>query len=190
MPLIQIAPPAVEPVSVAEVLDAARVDDTAFNAQAEIVIKALRKHAEARTGRAFITQTMELVLDGFPSADIDLLLPNVQSIVSVKYLDTAGIEQTLASNNYALDNVSTPSWLLSAYGTRWPDTLAMNNALRIRFNVGYGAAAGDVEEDIRLWIITHATQMLNSPDGLVDQTLRPLPFVDRLLDSHIVYKAF
>jgi uncharacterized phiE125 gp8 family phage protein len=190
MPLIQIAEPTVEPVSVAEVLDSARIDDTAFNAQATIIIKALRKHAEARIGRALITQTMELVLDGFPSGEIDLLLPNVQSITSVKYFDIAGAEQTLASNKYGLDNVTTPNWLIPAYNTTWPDTFSMANALRIQFIVGYGDAGSDVPEDIRLWIIAHAGQALDSSNGLIDQAFRPLPFVDRLLDPYIVYRAF
>lgn len=189
MPLIQITEPSVEPVSVAEVRDSARIDDTTFDAQAAIVIKALRKHAEARTGRALINQTMELVLDAFPVVDIDLLLPNVQSIVSVKYLDLAGAEQTLASNKYALDTSSTPSWLLPAYGTTWPETIAVANALRVRFVVGYGAAGANVPEDIRLWIIAHATQLLENSDGMSHQDFRPLPFVDRLLDPYIVFRA-
>lgn len=190
MPLIQIAEPAVEPVSVAELIDSARVDDAAFNAQAAIAIKALRKHAEARIGRALITQTMELVLDAFPIADIDLLLPNVQSIVSVKYIDTAGAEQTLAANQYALDASSTPAWLLPAWGTSWPETRDQANALRIQFVVGYGNAGSSVPEDIRLWILAHATQLLQNPDGMSPQDFRPLPFIDRLLDPYIVYRAF
>lgn len=190
MPLIQIAAPLVEPVTVAEVLDASRIDDSAYNAQAAIVIKALRKHAEARTGRAFITQTIELVLDGFPPDEIDLLLPKVQSIESVSYIDPEHQTQTLQPSAYSLDKDYTPCFLFPAYGTAWPETLATANALRIRFKVGYGDAPADVEEDLRLWIITHSTQMLNNPDGLSAQEFRPLPFVDRLLDPYIVYRAF
>ncbi len=189
MPLITITQPAIEPVSVAEVLDAFHSESTLYNAQAAIIIKSLRKHAEARIGRALITQTIELVIDRFPDADIDLLLPNVQSITSVKYIDKAGAEQTMANNLYSLDSASTPSWLLPAYGTSWPETLDAANSLRVRFNVGYGDSASDVPEEIRLWIIVHATQMLGSPDGLVEQSYRPLPFVDRLLDPYIVYHA-
>jgi len=190
MSLIQITEPAVEPVTVAEVLDSARIDDSVFNAQAAIAIKALRKHAEARIGRALITQAMELVLDGFPTGKVDLLLPNVQSIVSVKYIDTSAVEQTLINTAYSLDKDSTPSWLIPAYGTTWPETQASANALRIRFNVGYGDAGSNVPEDIRLWIIAHATQILNNPDGHIDQAFRPLPFIDRLLDPYIVYRSF
>lgn len=190
MSLIQISDPAVEPVTVAEVLDAARIDDPVFSVQALIAIKALRKHAEARIGRALITQTMELVLDAFPCEGVDLLLPNVKSIISVKYIDASAVEQTLINTSYSLDKDSTPCRLFPVYGAAWPKALAAANALRIRFIVGYGDAGSNVPEDIRLWIIAHATQVLGSPDGHIDQAFRPLPFIDRLLDPYIVYRAF
>lgn len=191
MALKQIDPPLVEPVSVAEVLDSFRGDDeAAFTQQATRLIRSLRRHAEARIGRALITQTMELVLDAFPSAEIDLLIPNVQSIVSVTYIDPDQQTVTLDPSAYSLDKDSTPSWLLPAYDTTWPETLNTTNALRVRFKVGYGDTAEDVPEEIRDWIITHATQRLGSPDGLSDQAYKPLPFVDRLLDPYIVYRAF
>ena len=191
MPLIHINAPEVEPVTVSEVMDAFRGDDeAAFTAQATMVIKALRRMAEAMTGRALITQTMELVLDDFPRGEIDLLLPNVQSIASVKYLDINDDEQQLSSNKYVLDNVGTPCRLFSVMNTAWPDTVAMVNAVRVRFVVGFGAAGSDVPEDIRIWIIAHAVQILNNPDGMVDQTFRPLPFIDRLLDQYVVYRVF
>ena len=187
MALIIITPPAIEPVSVAEVLDAARIDGTDYDSQAAIAIKAVRKNAEARLGRFLISQTVERVLDAFPSVEIDLNVPNVQSITSLKYYDTAGVEQTMASNLYSLDSASIPCWLLPAYGTAWPATYDMANALRVRFVAGYGSLAADVEEDIRLWIITRCVQVLNSPDGLTDANISSSNFIDGLLDAHIVY---
>jgi SPP1 family predicted phage head-tail adaptor len=114
MPLIDISGPAGEPVTSAEIKASARIDGAEFDSQIAIIIPALRHQAEARIGRRLITQTVELVLDEFPVADIDLTLPNVQSVISVKYLDVAGVEQTLASNLYSLDASSTPCWLLPA----------------------------------------------------------------------------
>jgi len=189
MPLIEISGPAGEPVTSAEIKAAARIDGSEFDSQLAIIIPALRHRAEALTGRRLITQTVELVLDAFPAADIDLLLPNVQSIVSVKYIDTAGVEQTLASNLYSLDSASTPCWLLPAYGTDWPETLATANAVRVRFTVGYGAGAANVPYDIRLWLIAHAAQVLRVPEGITQGDLRELPFVDHLLDAHKVWRA-
>jgi uncharacterized phiE125 gp8 family phage protein len=188
MPIIQITEPAAEPVSVSEVLDAARCG-AAFTAQATIIIKALRRHAEARLGRALISQTVALVIDAFPCGAIDLWLPGVQKISAVKYIAPSGVETTLDPSVYELDKFSTPSRLLLAWSRSWPQARDSANAVRIEFVVGYGDAPADVDEDIRLWIITYATQALNNPDGLVDQQFRPLPFVDRLLDPHIVYRA-
>lgn len=192
MPLKQITAPAAEPVTPAEVKASARIDDNSFDTQIPIVIAAVRSHAEARTGRCLITQTLELILDGFPAGEIAMILPNVQEIVSVKYIDTAGVEQTLASNRYTLgeDGLSAEfSWLFPATGTDWPDTADQANAVRIRFTVGYGDASTNVPHDLRLWIIAHAVQILQSPDGLADQQIKPMPFIDRLLDPYIVYRA-
>lgn len=187
MPLIDISGPSGEPVTSAEIKAAARIDASEFDAQIAIIIPALRHQAEARLGRRLITQTVELVIDAFPSAEIDLKLPSVQSIVSVKYIDTAGVEQTLASSTYSLDDSSTPCWLLPAYGTDWPSTLDTANAVRVRFVVGYGDAAADVPSDIRLWMIAHAAQVLRIPEGITTGELRALPFVDHLLDAHRVW---
>lgn len=185
MPLIEITAPAAEPVTAAEVKAAAKIDGTEFDTQITIAIAALRALAEQKLGRRLITQTCEIVLDEFPSAEIDLQLPDVQSIASVKYLEaTAGTETTLASDQYSLDSDSIPCWLLPAYDTDWPDTYDTVNAVRVRFTVGYGAASTDVPQEIRLWIIAHATQMINRSSGEKPKEYEPMLFIDRLLDRH------
>ena len=189
MPIIHISGQAGEPATTSEIKASARIDGAEFDSQIAIIILPLRRQAEARIGRRLITQTVELVLDEFPVADIDLTLPNVQSIVSVKYLDVAGVEQTVASNLYSLDASSTPCWLLPARDPDWPATLAAANAVRVRFVAGYGATAASVPDDIRLWMIAHACQVLRLPEGITSGTLAPLPFVDRLLDCHVVWRS-
>lgn len=192
MPLILIEGPAAEPVTVAEVKAAARIDGAEFDLQAQLAISALRSHAEARTGRCLIEQTLELVLDAFPAGEIDLLSPRVSEIVSVKYVDPAGVEQTLASNRYviATDSLSGEfAWLFPANGIDWPDTAEQANTVRIRFKAGFGAEASTVPSDIRLWIIAHAVQILQAPDGQGEQQIKPLAFLDRLLDPYIVYRV-
>jgi len=188
MPLIDITAPAVEPVTATEVKAAARIDDTAFDAQIAIIIPAIRRLCETRLDRRLVTQTVELVLDAFPAAEIDLYLPDVQSITSVKYLDAIdGTEQTLASDQYSLDSASTPCWLLPAYDTDWPDTWDTTNAVRVRFVAGYGLAAA-VPENVKLWILAHCVQALQSPEGLAAGRLDPLPYIDGLLDSERVLR--
>lgn len=192
MPLKLITGPTLEPVTTAEVKSSARVDDAAYDTQATLAIAAMRSQAEARTARCLITQTMELILDDFPAGEIDLILPDVQEILTVKYIDTNGAEQTLSDTNYVLGEDSINAalyWLYPKQNVAWPATLASANAVRIQFKAGYGDAAADVPHDIRQWIIANAVQILQTPDGYIEQKFSPLPYVDRLLHTHIIYRG-
>jgi len=192
MPIKLITGPSVEPVSIAEVKTSARIDGTEFDTQATIAIAAMRSQAEARLARCLITQTLELILDDFPTGEIELIMPGVQEILTVKYIDAAGVEQTLSDTTYTLGEDSIIAdlyWLYPAQDVAWPATQASANAVRIQFKAGYGDAAANVPQDIRLWIIAHAVQILQSPDGYVEQKFSPLPYVDRLLHPHIIYRA-
>jgi len=190
MPLITITPPDSEPVSVEDVKIAARLDAESFDDQmALLLIPAIRAEAEHRLGRRLITQTVELVLDEFPAGEIDLLLPSVQSITSVKYLDSAGDEQTVLNTDYSLDNAKAPARVLLATGASWPATYAVPNAVRVRYVVGYGDDDASVPANVRLWITAMVVQALDNPGGLNISGLQPLPFVDRLLDAERFYPA-
>jgi uncharacterized phiE125 gp8 family phage protein len=190
MPLITITPPDAEPVSVEDVKIAARLDAESFDDQmALLLIPAIRAEAEHRLGRRLITQTVELVLDEFPAGEIDLLLPSVQSITSVKYLDSAGDEQTVLNTDYSLDNAKAPARVLLATGASWPATYAVPNAVRVRYVVGYGDDDASVPANVRLWITAMVVQALDNPAGLNVAALQPLPFIDRLLDAERFYPA-
>ncbi len=179
MALITITHPAVEPVTVSEVKDSARIDGAEFDAQIAIMITAFRRDAEHVLSRRLITQTVELVLDAFPSdGDIDLLLPGVQSITSASYYDEAGALQTLDSADYVLDSDSAPCWLISV--DEWPATADAANSVRIRYVVGYGDAAADVPSNVRLWIIARACAALENRE--------PAPWLARLLDAETVHR--
>ena len=183
MPLITIAGPAAEPVTSAEVKSAARIDGSDFDGQITMAIAAFRRKAEHELGRRLITQTVELVIDAFPSdSDISLLVPGVQSVVSVKYYDSAGVLQTLDSAAYSLDAVNTPCWLIAV--DSWPETKDVANAVRVRYIVGYGDAPADVPEGIRVWIAAHVCQVLDNPSGLDSANVKAMPYLDCLLDAY------
>ena len=120
---------------------------------------------------------------------IDLQLPGVSAIVSVKYIDSDGAEQTLAPTALSLTASSFAGWLFPAYGERWPSACCTPGSVRVRFIAGYGDTAADVPEDIKLWMVAHAAQLLNSPDGLTDGSFQPSPFLEGLLDAHKVWRA-
>ncbi len=186
MSLKLITAPAAEPVLLAEAKLHCRVDGTDDDALLTALIVAAREAAEHELGRALITQTWEKVLDAFPSA-IRLPYPPCQAIVSVKYLDGDGIEQTLAAPSYQLDSHSEPAWLVPAYGYGWPATRAEPNAVRVQFRAGYGDAGSDVPEAICLWILLQVGNWFRNREAASDLALIKTPYVDRLLDRYRLY---
>jgi len=140
--------PTVEPISLVEAKAHLRVDYTDDDTLITSQIKAVRQKAEIDTKRSFITQTLELRLDSFPCGEIKLLRPQVQSVTSVKYIDTDGVEQTWDSGDYTVDIYSLPPTIYPAYHESYPSTRRIRNAVTIEYIAGYGDAATDVPDNL------------------------------------------
>lgn len=149
-----------------------------------MLIASARKVAEDRTGRAFITQTWEKVLDAFPVNELELGMLPGQSIASVKYYDSAGALQTMDAADYVLDSDTIPGWVLPAYGVSWPSTYGVAQAVIVRFLAGYGATGASVPSEIRMWISAQVAASYRNPSGLMEGKAQPLPFIDHLLDAY------
>ena len=143
----------------------------------------MREQAEHEIGGALITQTWERTLDAFPAAGgaLELGMPPVQSITSVKYLDAAGTEQTLVNTAYTLDAVAAPGWVLPAAGTDWPATGDYANAVRVRFVAGFGAASSDPAAG-KAWMLLHIAEWYAQREAGADKPRDLLPHAARLLD--------
>ena len=105
------------------------------------LVTAAREWTEEYLQRPIGTQTLELALDAFPS-DIELKA-DVQSVESLKYIDSDNTEQTIGSTNYSLDNYSVPGWVLQAVDYSWPSTGSVGNAVKVRFIAGYTDGLAD-----------------------------------------------
>ena len=132
-----ITPPAAEPVSVSELKAHLRVTHSADDAYLGELATAAREYAEQQTGRALAEQTREYTADAFPSNGVLRLgFAPVVSISSVKYLDEAGAEQTLAATVYTVDTQSEPGALVLKVDRAWPDTAKLPAAVRVRYVCG------------------------------------------------------
>lgn len=183
-----ITAPATEPLDATTLKLWCRIDaSTEDDILTGLCIPAARLACENATGRALITQTWEAVLDAWPAAAaIELLRAPVIAVTSVKYIDTDGVEQTLDASAYALDKDSEPGWLLPAYDTDWPEARDVANAVRVRYTAGYGLAAADVPQALRMWIALHAAAHFNSREAAQDRPLSVNPALDGLLDPYRV----
>lgn len=179
-----VTAPTSEPVDKADVKASARmeVDDLAFDAQINLLIKQAREAAEHECERCLIAQTWQLDLDGFPAGRIDLPKSPVGSIGSIEYwggsawvvLDPAKYTLVQQRNRMAA--------VYPAAGQSWPQPAETPGAaVRIKYAVGYGTAS-DVPASVRAWIIANCVFWLENPAAASDRVFNPAPFLAGLLD--------
>lgn len=163
--------------------------DNNRQAEAQAFLAAAHGHAQHYCGLSIGEQTLEMALDAFPCGGIQLDMPPVTSIVSVKYLDTAGVQQTLDPAAYTLDNYNSQAhWLLPVYGTDWPDTLASPLAVKVRYVAGSTTLPPAVRNAL-LMFTGHLDQNREAVAvGLSGATEMPLG-VKALLDTEKVWSV-
>lgn len=143
---------ATEPVTLAEAKLHLRVDATDEDTLITTMITVAREFAEHYTGRALAPQTLEMALDKFPKDRIDLDMPPVTSVTSVKYTDTAGVEQTVLATDYSLSTYGESRQISLADSKTWPSTQDIADAVRIRYVTGYTTAPKAVKSAMLLLI--------------------------------------
>lgn len=193
MSLTIVTPPAEEPVSLTEAKNHLRVDLSDDDSLISALIVAAREHAEAITRRAFITQTLKLSLDAFPANNgpIYVPMPPLQSVNSLKYFDTDGVEQTLnEGKDYLVDNESEPGRITPAPDTGWPATQNRPNAVSVEFVAGFGDAS-KVPQGIKQAILLMVGHWYENREAVTMQgnNAGELPMaVDSLLMMHRIWR--
>ena len=137
-------------------------------------IKAAREYAEKVQNRALISQTWELVLDDWPSGSvIEVPLPPLSSVASIKYKDSAGTETTWAATNYIVDTDSFLGRIVLADGISWPSTtLYPAGGIRIQFVAGYTT----VPEVVRSAILLLVGHLYENREAGTERALQEIPF--------------
>ena len=144
-----ITPPTVEPVTLTDVKQqlGIELDDNASDAVLTRRITQARQWVEDYCERALINQTIEFRFSVFPANGIiNIPMPELVSVTSVKYIDTDGAEQTMTASDYVADLYD--NHIRLAYSASWPNTRFEPNAVRVQYVAGYGVAATDVPENI------------------------------------------
>lgn len=153
-----ITGPGSEPVSLTEAKAHLRVDVTDDDTLITDLTKRARDYVERYTRLLLIDQVWEMYLDDFPSALPATLTPEhaakqktdgtiiiekapISAIGSLKYVDSDGVTQTLATTEYRSDLKALHPRITPEYDKSWPTIRRVTNAITIRFNVGYANAA-------------------------------------------------
>lgn len=171
-----------EPVTLAEAKLHLRVDGTDEDALITALISAARETCEDRIEGTIPVTGWRLTLDAFPDA-IKLPRGPVASVESVKYLDAAGVEQTLSPLDYLVDTVSTPGYIVPAYGKAWPETREQINAVEVEYTAG----SATTPAALKAWMLLAIGDMYANREASSDRPAVAHGFADRLLDPFRVW---
>lgn len=172
-----ITPPLAEPLDLeTEVYPHLRLEPDLVPQETllRVQVAAARQRCETFTSRQLITATWELWLDSWTASQwcgagaggplINLPRAPLQAqagppeaptagVLSVRYLDTAGTEQTLDPSQYVVTAPQGPTCargsIHSPYAVIWPTVRQGPAAVRIRFTAGYGPLWKDVPGELR-----------------------------------------
>lgn len=132
---------------------------TSEDADLTLKLDAAITHIENDLRRCLVTSTWDLYLPAWPCRGyIDVPLGNLQSVASIKYIDSAGVQQTVDAGAYKTTRVYTPyaagppevgdrsldagiGRVYLAYNRQWPSaTLDTGDPIVVRFTCGWDAA--------------------------------------------------
>lgn len=175
---------ALQPVS----LEEAQIHTRADCAEEEVLLGSLisvaTQAASDRLQRALVPTRYRLTLDSFPDA-IELLMPPIMSVESVKYIDINGAQQTLDPQDYFLDSVSEPGYLVPAADRAWPTTQDRINAVEVEYTAGYPGSA--IPAPIKQWILLVLGDMYNNRERSSEKPVVPQNYAEALLDTYRIW---
>lgn len=139
-----VTQPAAEPITLEEARLHLKLDAEGSpashpdDALIETLITAARQHVERYTYLAVAERQVEARVTAFDDDGVDIPVSPVQSIVSVKYVDSSGVEQTVDPGDYELGGSLDGPVLLLKYGSSWPtDVYDRIDAVRITVEAGF-----------------------------------------------------
>lgn len=175
MGFLTIKPPAIEPVTVAQLITYGHLDPNEDQSLLAMLIASAREWCEEFTKRAFIFQTKRLLFDFFPGA-IDPALsgqtisspfvvgsnpvmvgiqyaillpwPLVREVAALRYQDANGETVTMEPGvDFRADLDSQPARLTPLFDNYWPVTQVITNAISVDYVTGYaGPVTVSVDE--------------------------------------------
>lgn len=160
-----------------------RIDGTDLDPVIRARIAEITEHAEHVMGRSIMRQTWQEIGDSF-SGVIRLYNPPLISVSSVKYIDTAGILQTVPVTDYWVDDGELAAYVIPKYG--WPSCALQPNAVTVEYVCGYGDTPAAVPPVIHGYIIAKLIEQFDASNK-TEQTSVQASYIDSLLDRYKVW---
>jgi hypothetical protein len=200
---VMTEPPAVEPVTLAEVKARLALDGTADDAMLLRMITEARQEFEDATGLALITQEWRLSLDRWPGgrepwwdgtrqmaiselSGVPGFVPMprypLEAIDDVTVYDTSGAATVVdVASTFDIDVYQTPGRMVLKFGKTWPIALRPTDAIRVDYTAGYGPASENVPAPIRraieqmvAYMYSHRGDLCEAGDAYIESGARAI----------------
>lgn len=186
-----VTPPVEEPISLSEAKEFMRITSSDDDALITALIPAARLIIESYIRQAIIEQTWDLSLDFVPG-DIWLQLypAPLREIVHVQTEKRDGTTETDTTlSNYRTDTNSEPGRIILKEGETWPIDLQLGDSFRIRFKVGIGVDASEVDEALKTACKMLTLHLYENRDVCAELSSVSMPMVIKaLLHPYIVMR--
>ena len=188
MSQICISPPTILAVTLEQAKLNLRVDGDYLDGLIEIWLQGIIAELEHEIGQCLMVQTWRVALPAFAGA-IRLPHPAI-AITSVKYIDAAGTEQTMASSAYQVEVQAYKSLLRPALGTCWPsayvdafaDVGDLPPMVFIELTCGLGNTSDLTPANIQLYILAKLVEQFDPVTRTERDTVQST-YIERLLDA-------
>jgi uncharacterized phiE125 gp8 family phage protein len=148
-----ITEPTSYPVTITEIKEFARIDGNEEDSILEVFLSGVVNNVEAYLGRALITRTYKMVMDEWNDREIELPMPPLISVSSIKTIDEDNVETTYDSSNYFVITESIPGRVVIKKDSIMPTNTDRDKAgYSITWNAGYTDIPKQIKIAIMQWV--------------------------------------
>ncbi len=186
---VTTAAPAAEPITVDQAKEFVSIDagEAEFDTLLTSFIAAARGYLQSVTGTRLVEQTVELQADSWSDL-AHLPIGPVTDIVSIKYDDFDGVEQTIADTVYELAGAGLERGIRLRVGQTWPtDKRGVSGAIRVSLTVGYDTLPPELETALLVMVSDQFAFRESGVIGTVAAAVKSSMQVDGLIANHRIW---
>lgn len=171
---LALAPPTMEPVTLAEARQFLRLDQADEDDLLATLITAARLVIEATAGRCLVEQRWRIVLDRWPAnGEVRLPLSPIMRIETARVYDLLGAPQPVAETALVLDRTADPP--LIRIGGEVPEIGRGHAAIEIDVVAGYGVTTAAVPAPLRQAVLRLAARWFEERGDVASRDALVLP---------------
>jgi len=181
--------PTEEPLSIAEAKAQARVTHDDEDGVWDGYISAARAAAEDYMSRGLLTQTWVFTLPYFADSIWLPMAAPLQSVTSIKYYDSAGVQQTLSTTIYDVDTTSRPGRIVRKPQQTWPSVQSDRIVSRIEITYKVGWTSKELIPDrIRQGLLVYVGYLDCDREGLQEYGERARQAAEACWSDRVFWK--